>query len=186
MAIFDIIVLVILAIAAVGGFRKGIITQVCGIAGLLLGIFLAFRFSSKLSVWLNVGETFSWILSFIIIVLAVILVLYFTGWLVHKVVHGVGLGVIDRVGGAVLGILKWGLILSFFMGLLVRFSESTHIFEPEKITGSKTYPPLKKVADIVFPYIIDAKEKYIDPIDLDGGREKKDEPERGNDKLPRI
>ena len=41
----DIILLVLLLIAAVAGWRKGIIVQACGIAGLVLGILFAMRFS---------------------------------------------------------------------------------------------------------------------------------------------
>lgn len=163
MNVFDIALLIILAAAAVFGFRKGIITQVCGIAGILLGILLAFRFSNRLAGWLNVGEGFSWLLSFIIILLVVILVLYLAGRLVRKVVHGIGLGIIDRIGGLALGVVKWGLILSLLIGITVKFADATGIVESGKITEAKLYRPLKKLGDTVFPYILDAKEKYIDP-----------------------
>lgn len=174
MNVLDIILIVILIIAGVSGLRKGIITQVCGIAGILLGILLAFKFSSRLSEWLHVGEGFSWLLSFIIILLVVVLVLYWAGWLVRKLVHGIGLGIIDRIGGFLLGVAKWGLILSLLLGLLVRFADGTKLIEPKVITESAMYKPLKKLGDLVFPYIMNAKEKYVDPLefpDRDGEQE---------------
>ena len=51
----DIILLVLLLIAAVAGWRKGIIVQACGIAGLVLGILFAMRFSRTIGGWLGAG-----------------------------------------------------------------------------------------------------------------------------------
>lgn len=163
MNVLDLILIILLAIAGISGFRKGVITQICGIAGLLLGILLAFRFSDWLSRILNIGESFSWLLSFIIILIVVVLVLYWAGWLVKKLVRVIGLGILDRLGGFILGVAKWGLVFSLLLGLLVNFTKTTKIVEPEVITESKLYPPLKKLGDWVFPYILDAKEKYVDP-----------------------
>mgnify|MGYP004577066195 CR=1 FL=1 len=179
MNVLDLILIILLVIAGISGFRKGVITQICGIAGLLLGILLAFRFSDWLSRILNIGESFSWLLSFIIILIVVVLVLYWAGWLVKKLVHVIGLGILDRLGGFILGVVKWGLVFSLLLGLLVNFTKTTKIVEPEVITGSRLYPPLKKLGDWVFPYILDAKEKYVDP-ELQRDREP-EEPEPGSD-----
>ncbi len=62
----DIVLIVILIIAGISGFFKGVIVQVCGIAGLLLGVLLAFRFSGWLAGMLGIGEDWSRILSFTI------------------------------------------------------------------------------------------------------------------------
>lgn len=186
MNVLDIVIIIILVIAGIGGLRRGVIAQACGIAGILLGILLAFRFSNRLSEWLHVGEGFSWLLSFVIIVLAVALVLYFVGWLVRKVVHGIGLGIIDRIGGFILGVVKWGLILSLLLGLAVNFARDTKIVEPDRITESALYPPLKKLGALIFPYILDAKERYVDPLVPPGGEED-DRPGRGvNDGIERT
>lgn len=179
MNVLDIILIIILVVAAVSGMRKGIITQACGIAGILLGIFLAFKFSSALAGWLNVGEDFSWLLSFIIIILAVALVLYWVGRLVRKLVHGIGLGIVDRIGGLLLGVVKWGLILSLLLGVWVNFSQKAREQDPKLITESAMWPPLKKLGDFVFPYILDAKEKYVDPLEFpDNEREERREERR--------
>ena len=61
----DIILLVLLLIAAVAGWRKGIIVQACGIAGLVLGILFAMRFSRTIGGWLGAGEELSPVLGFV-------------------------------------------------------------------------------------------------------------------------
>ena len=63
----DIILLVLLLIAAAAGWRKGIIVQACGIAGLVLGILFAMRFSRTIGRWLGAGDTVSPVLGFILI-----------------------------------------------------------------------------------------------------------------------
>ena len=54
MNILDIILAIVLAFGAVQGFRKGIISQLCGIVGVLLGAWLAFKFGAKLGDWIGV------------------------------------------------------------------------------------------------------------------------------------
>ena len=77
----DIILLVLLLIAAVAGWRKGIIVQACGIAGLVLGILFAMRFSRTIGGWLGVGEELSPVLGFVVILVVSILVLALIGYL---------------------------------------------------------------------------------------------------------
>ena len=93
----DIILLVLLLIAAVAGWRKGIIVQACGIAGLVLGILFAMRFSRTIGGWLGAGEELSPVLGFVVILVVSILVLALIGYLFKKVFRLTGFGIIDRL-----------------------------------------------------------------------------------------
>ena len=84
----DIILLVLLLIAAVAGWRKGIIVQACGIAGLVLGILFAMRFSRTIGGWLGVGEELSPVLGFVVILVVSILVLALIGLGLHSLYIG--------------------------------------------------------------------------------------------------
>ena len=67
MNVLDIILAILLVVGAVNGFRKGIISQLCGLAGVLLGVWLGFKFGDRLGVWLGVeiGEVASFVIIFI-------------------------------------------------------------------------------------------------------------------------
>ena len=120
----DIILLVLLLIAAAAGWRKGIIVQACCIAGLVLGILFAMRFSRTIGRWLGAGDTVSPVLGFILILAVSILVLALVGYLFQN--------------------------------------DEYHWVEPAAISDSVVYPPLRKMTDTVFPFLLKAKEKLFD------------------------
>lgn len=162
MNVLDIILIILLIIAAVSGWRKGIIVQACGIAGLVLGILFAMRFSRRIGVWLNIGPELSPVVGFIIILVVSIIVLSLIGYLFKKVFHLTGFGIIDRIGGLALSVLKIGLLLSVLTGFFAKINDSYHWVNPEEINGSVVYKPLRAVTDAVFPYIITVKDKLFD------------------------
>ena len=134
----DIILLVLLLIAAVAGWRKGIIVQACGIAGLVLGILFAMRFSRTIGGWLGAGEELSPVLGFVVF------------------------GIIDRLGGLALSVVKIGMLLAVLTGFFARMNDNYHWVKPETISDSVIYRPLQAMTDAVFPYLVKAKEKIFD------------------------
>ena len=158
----DIILLVLLLIAAVAGWRKGIIVQACGIAGLVLGILFAMRFSRTIGGWLGVGEELSPVLGFVVILVVSILVLALIGYLFKKVFRLTGFGIIDRLGGLALSVVKIGMLLAVLTGFFARMNDNYHWVKPETISDSVIYRPLQAMTDAVFPYLVKAKEKIFD------------------------
>lgn len=158
----DIILLLLLLLAAVSGWRKGIIVQACGIAGLVLGILFAMRFSRRIGEWLNVGGDFSPVLGFALILIVSIVVLALVGYLFRKVFHLTGFGIIDRIGGLALSIVKIGLLLSILTGFFARMNDDHRWVDPEDISSSVIYRSLRTMTDAVFPYIIEVKDKLFD------------------------
>ena len=126
----DIILLVLLLIAAVAGWRKGIIVQACGIAGLVLGILFAMRFSRTIGGWLGVGEELSPVLGFVVILVVSILVLALIGYLFKKVFRLTGFGIIDRLGGLALSVVKIGMLLAVLTGFFARMNDNYHWVKP--------------------------------------------------------
>ena len=137
----DIILLVLLLIAAVAGWRKGIIVQACGIAGLVLGILFAMRFSRTIGGWLGAGEELSPVLGFVVILVVSILVLALIGYLFKKVFRLTGFGIIDRLGGLALSVVKIGMLLAVLTGFFARMNDNYHWVKPETISDSVIYLP---------------------------------------------
>lgn len=150
----DIILAIILVIAAVGGLRSGLISQAFGIAGLLLGIWLGYRFSARLAVWFDMAAGWANFVSFIVILVAVILVSWLVGSLVRKVFRMTGFGILDNIGGLILGVVKVGLIMSLLLNLFVKFNDEVKAVNPRVFRESAIYPPLKKMSDKVFPWVL--------------------------------
>ena len=116
MSLVDILILVILAIFLVKGVIRGLLKEVCSLLGLLLGGVFAFTFHLPLAQTLQ--ETFAlpkqlciWI-GFLAIFLLVVMVFGVLGFVLHKFVKVVFLGGVNRLAGALFGLVQGVILLS--------------------------------------------------------------------------
>lgn len=118
----DWIFAITLAISTVGAFMRGLILSVLSLAGLLLGIFAAGFYSPRIVPYLLrwVGTAaLARVAAFLLILLCVYLLAALTGRLLRGACSAVGLGFVDRVGGAAFGFARGVLLLA---ALLLPFS----------------------------------------------------------------
>ncbi len=119
----DIVILVVMAAALFLGFKIGIIKAFLSVAGLLAAIFLAGRFYIPLSERLSfisqarVAE----VLAFIIILIGVMLVTSLVAVFLTWVTSAVMLGWINRLGGAVAGLVLGALLAGALLATWVTF-----------------------------------------------------------------
>jgi len=151
----DLIILLCLGWGAFKGFRKGFILQSSLIIALVLAIWGGFAFAGKLEPYIRndikMSDATAHIVSFIVIFLTIIVVVSASGLLVSKVADAVTLGFINRLAGAVFGIVANALILSVFIMLFNRVNEKKQLVEPEKIDKTYLYKPIEKFAPTIFP-----------------------------------
>jgi membrane protein required for colicin V production len=118
----DYIILVILALFLVRGYLKGIIIGLASIAALVLGIYIAVHFSNYLDATLmeHLRPSRKWIpiLSFSITFLLVVLAVMLVAKLTEKLVDVVGMGFFNHLGGAALGLLKGVILVSILIFIL--------------------------------------------------------------------
>lgn len=133
--LFDIIIAIILIVAAVMGFRDGLLRQIVSWVGFIIGLILANRYSSHLSETIGHSHT----LCYIGIVLAVPLVGAVLAWVVSKMLDmTIVLGLMNRTAGALLAIIKYALFLSF----VVYLSSKVYTY-PASVTETFSYGFLK-------------------------------------------
>lgn len=151
----DIILLGILIIALIRGFVKGFIMQLAGLVALLLGIYVAIRFSAFL------GEYFSsrvkwnpvvirW-LSFTILFTLVVIAVHFTGKGVEKLAKITQLSFLNRLAGAVFSAIKTIFILAVLVALFVSINQRFQLYPEEKTNKSIFFKPLSKIIPALFP-----------------------------------
>ncbi len=116
---FDWMVLFVLIWSVVLAFLRGIIRELFGLAGTILGLLLAAwnypAFAAWLSRWIT-SPVAAEITAFLLIAVLVMAVCTLLGRLVRGTAHTVGLGFLDRVAGAAFGLLR-GCVLG--MGILM-------------------------------------------------------------------
>ena len=108
----DIVLLVLLGIAAFFGLRIGIKKAALSLAGLIVGVILAGRYYDSLAQHLGFipGDGVAEVVAFIIILLGVVIIAMVLALLLKWATSAVMLGWVDRIGGAIFGLL-WGAIL---------------------------------------------------------------------------
>lgn len=157
MNILDAIILIALIPAIIQGIRKGFISQAISIISIVVGIWASARFASIVTAWVSqyitASEQVLKIVAFALILVFVFLVLGLLGKLLESVLKLVMLGWINRLLGVVFSLMKAFLIIGLVIIAFNSLNSSFGIVNPEVISDSVLYGPLKNLADAVFPYI---------------------------------
>jgi membrane protein required for colicin V production len=146
----DIGILVVLAAFLIKGVLRGLLKEVCTLLGLLCGGFLAFRYQGPLgevimdaSGW---PSRLSVVLAFLLLFLASVIFFGLLGYLLSRFVKLVFLGGMNRVAGAIFGIVQGVLLLALVLfALSLRPLPKT--IEPAFVE-SQLAPPLVELGQV--------------------------------------
>lgn len=128
MSIVDIVIVLLVVLSAIQGYRSGLVLSVCSLFGLVAGIAIASwnykRFSLRLLDWVH-SVALAEAIWFCLIALAVMLAAGLAGMLIRGVVHGVGLGWLDRLIGLFFGLLRGAVLVTLGIVTLAAFFPET-------------------------------------------------------------
>jgi membrane protein required for colicin V production len=144
---FDIIVLTVVGVLALLGLWKGLVRQVVGLAGVAAGYVVAMKFYGPLAAKSLAGfrPATGNVISFLAIFIACIVAASIVGWIAGKLMGAAGLGILNRVGGGILGGAKGCLIVSVAVMMLIAFMPpNSSVFK-----GSGTMNYIQPIAGIV-------------------------------------
>ncbi|WP_291528158.1 CvpA family protein [Bacteroides sp. UBA939] len=165
MTILDIIILAVIGVGAVVGFIKGFIKQLAAILGLIVGLLAAkalyVSVAEKVFSKITDSMTFAQILAFVAIWVMVPLLFLLAAALLTKAIEAVSLGWLNRLLGAVLGALKFLLLLSLLVYVLEFIDSDNTLVDKTKKEESVLYYPIKSFAEIFFPAAKEVTEQYI-------------------------
>jgi len=152
--IIDIILIVILIWGAISGFKKGLVLTLASfvaiIAGALSAYYGADAIASELSIKVDWSEKQIAVVSFAIVFLAVVVMVYILARVIEGTLKLVALGFANRVAGAVFGIAKNALIITFIIFGIKGFGKG---LLPENATDEcVVYPVVESFAPFVLPY----------------------------------
>lgn len=129
----DVVIIVVVAAGALGGLIVGLIAAAFSLVGIILGIFLAGRYYLALSQHLGFmpSDGAAQVLAFVIILVGVMLVALLLAFVLRRFLSAIKLGWIDRLGGAVMGLVTGSLICAAVLTLWAKFAGAG-----DSITGS--------------------------------------------------
>jgi membrane protein required for colicin V production len=142
---FDIIVLLIVAVAAVGGFLRGLVQEVLSLAAWILAAFSVYYLHGPLTDALHgfyQSEPATPILAFALLLLIPYAAMRVIATNASEASKGSILGPIDRVLGFGFGAVKGALIVVFAFSVLVLGFDTVWGYKgrPTWITTARTYP----------------------------------------------
>ena len=147
MNVIDIIVYSLLAFAIYNGWKRGVTLQVCSLAGLLIGIYLALAYRDVVSGYLNLTGDSAPVIGFIVVLLATMVVVTMVGYAIRRLFHLVGFGVLDIILGIVVSIVKYALLLSILFSTFDRINTTFKMVDQSVLNDSKLYRPIIKISD---------------------------------------
>ena len=159
MNILDIFLCIGLVLGLVSGLRKGFFVELASLVSILLGIYMAIKFSYVMKSFLENhgvedGKTMA-ALAFALTFLAVIIIVSLLAKFFTGVADFASLGWINKIFGGIFGLLKTILILSVFLNLLQKINFDYAFVSKETIENSRLYAPVQKVSQKIYPTITD-------------------------------
>jgi membrane protein required for colicin V production len=146
----DLLLLLPLAVGTVKGYRRGLVLEAVSLLAFVLGVVggLSLLSSAIPVVRSYLGEVFGLLplVSFLLVLVAIMWGLHLLGGLLKQAVHLTPLGVLDNLLGGAAGALKWLLGLSLLLhGTALA---GVHLLAPSLTAGSVVLPWVQKATPL--------------------------------------
>ena len=132
--VFDIIILVVIAVPTFIGLKVGIVKALLIVVGGIIGIVLAGRYSDQLGAVFS-DDAWAKVVAFAVILLAVLIVASIVAKLVKWALSAVLLGWANRLGGAVLGFILGVLFCGAVLTMWVKYMEAGDIIQESALAN---------------------------------------------------
>ena len=170
MGVIDIILLGFLLLGLVRGFLKGFFVEVASLVALIAGIYGAIHFSfyaaKILTAQVDWDEKTINVVAFAITFIVIVLVIAMAGKALTKLADFAALGIVNKILGALFGLVKMTLILSILLNIFDKLNTTIPFLDEEHTENTVLYKPVKSVMPLIFPYVIKAEE-----LELNGSKE---------------
>lgn len=161
--ILDIVFIGILVISTLIGLIRGAIREILSLVGLGAAIYLAFKFSDMVSKnyvsKFFEQERISYILSFVLIIIATIFVIALINLFISQLLKASGLSFVNRFFGFLFGIFRGGVICSILV-LIIGFVPG--VTKEKWWTESALAPFFKQIVKQSFDYMPDNVSDYFE------------------------
>jgi membrane protein required for colicin V production len=136
----DIVFAILIIIACIKGYQKGLIIAVFSVVAFIIGLAAALKLSAVVAGWLsnhsNINAKWLPALSFAIVFFAVVLLVRLGAKFIEKTFQMALLGWVNRLGGIIFYAVLYLIIFSIFLF----YAEKLHIVNTSTVQSSQIYP----------------------------------------------
>jgi membrane protein required for colicin V production len=148
---------VLLAFALYKGIRNGLFIELASLISLILGIYVAIKFSSfmkgVLSGFVHWNPNTIQVVAFVLTFMLVVIGISILAKILTQVNDLAFLGWINKLGGGLFRVLKTVLIVSIFFTVFEKINYHNYLAKKETLDNSLFYNPIQKTAGYIFPSI---------------------------------
>ncbi len=153
----DIIFAIIIIIACIKGYQKGLIIAVFSVVAFIVGLAAALKLSAVVASWLgnhsNINAKWLPVLSFAVVFFAVVLLVRLGAKFIEKTFQMAMLGWINRIGG----IFFYSILYIIIFSIFIFYAEKLHLVDAATVQSSQVYPFVQPWG----PVVIDGFGKVI-------------------------
>jgi membrane protein required for colicin V production len=149
----DIITLIVLAWAVITGWCKGLISQIASLLGFILSIWLASHYGAQVGALLHLSPSWQNPGGFFIVVILTLIAVALAGWMIDKFLKIIGLGILNRLLGVAVAILKWGLLLSALLTAFLSLNKRIGLVEESSLRKSVMYDAYTLFSEKAMPQL---------------------------------
>jgi membrane protein required for colicin V production len=153
----DIAIAILLLWGAINGFIKGFVIQSLTLVALVLGVWAGATFYEPFGNYLakvfSVSGMLMQVISFTLIFIAVLVVMFYLSKLLTDILGKSVLGRINRIGGVIFGMAKMAFITSVFIVIIQKFDHNHKLLTEETTSHSMLFSPVSKIAPAIFPHL---------------------------------
>lgn len=160
----DVIIAIPLLYGAWKGFQRGLIFEIAMIIGLILGFYIAFKFlhffEKIVSKYISNSGNFLPYLTFFLVFILVIVLMILLAKLLEGILKITALNSFNKIAGAVFGIIKFALVLSFLLALLRPVDLRIGLINQQTKNESFLYSRVLNISHYLFPALQDVKKEF--------------------------
>lgn len=153
----DIIIIVLIVIAAIRGFSRGFILELASLVGLVAGIYAAIYFSDftreLLNRWFHWNGKYMSVISFLVTFAVVSGIVFLIGMLLEKMIDIAALGLLNKLAGAMFGGLQAVVMVSVVLYAINIFDHNKRVISDKAKANSALYEPIASVVPTLLPFI---------------------------------
>ncbi|WP_419212980.1 CvpA family protein [Maribacter sp. X9] len=141
------------------GLKNGLFMEIASIVALIAGIYGAIHFSyitgGYLSERLDWNERNMSIAAFIITFILIIIIVHLAGKLLTKIANIAMLGLLNKLAGAIFGVLKVAILLGALLIFFDRMNTSFNLLDEQTKNESVLYQPIKDIGALLFKNVLE-------------------------------
>lgn len=146
------------------GFRNGLVMEIIGILSIVAGVYIAARFSAWVGECIGIEGDYAASVSFVITLVAVLVITYLIGRFIDQLVKKLSLGIFNRIGGLLFGLVKIILVMSVLIFSWNRFDRNHRMLSDETRHRSLLFCPMENISLAVWPALKNLNNHIQDAI----------------------